>query len=214
MKKLLLLCLFLLCFQGVGFAKDIPFQNGSTKEALSRINSLFDVSQPILVAPGLTVAMEHFITQNTIYSANKETAEKYFFYRSKSWYGDVTYYFKEIVGFELSFTNTSDKFYNINWSGSNITFGNFSGMPFVSGMKYIDAGNPNVTPDTLLPPNTITTLKIYTSNLEFTSGDWTFNGELIPVDNSMQLILYLKAISDNTPSYYTVKFSHIGIGNN
>lgn len=211
MRKILLLCLAaLLLSQGVCLAKEDNI-NGTTKEVLSSINSLYDIPEPISIIPGLTVSMDKFFTQFTPYKSDPESAYNYYFYKSKSWYGGVTYYFKEVVGFKLTFVNNSANFYTIQWSASNMTFGNFSGIPFLGGMKYIDAGKPDVTPNTLLPPNTTTTITLYTSDVEFDSGNWIFSGELVPSDNTMQPIFHLKVISDNLANYYTVKFSHIGI---
>lgn len=213
MKKLLLICLALLLMQGVCWSAEInsPVLNGQ-KDTLDHIQDLMDLPNPINLNDDLTITSETLFLKD-VYAGTKEADIKDYFYRKKTdWLGRPTYTCRSLQGIKVSIANHSDQIYIVQWSGSAMSFGSFVGMPFLSGMKYIDAGKPNVTPDTIIPPKTNITASLYTSDVEFLGGEWYMHGEWIPADNSMNVKLYLKILnSENISKYYTIEFPHLGI---
>lgn len=152
----------------------------------------------------------------------------YFGYSLADKYGNPNlnnfYYYKERVlfntnlvyipvnGVEVELSNHSDQPYIINWAGSSMSCGSFSGMPFLDGMSGRNAGNPAATPDTVIPPGTTVTKILYLSRVSFYDRSWYVNGELIPTDNSLNIRLYLKvADSNNMYRYYAANSPHIGL---
>lgn len=116
------------------------------------------------------------------------------------------------TGVNIELKNNSTEVLIIKWSESNISIGQYSGMPFLDGMKFKDAGNPAYTPDTILPPNKVLSRSIYTSSVTFAGMNWTIGGEPIPKDNSMQITLTLKVLdASGTAKYFVVTSPTIGI---
>ncbi len=102
-----------------------------------------------------------------------------------------------VQGVYLDLTNTTNKLMIVKWSESSLNLGSFSGIPFLSGMKYKDAGKPHATPDTFIPPNKTVTVILYSSNVSFSNGEWYQGYEFVRVDKSLKANVYMKVLDQN-----------------
>ncbi|MEN6565878.1 MAG: hypothetical protein ABFC57_06220 [Veillonellales bacterium] len=116
-------------------------------------------------------------------------------------YYHFDWWFPTIDGVSCKFKNTSDQVLVIKWSESAISTGSFSGVPFLDGMRYTDAGNPSATPDTLIPPGNSVQKDIFLPRTEFKSY-WRVIGEPIPINGSVQLNLAIKVVDSKGAYQY------------
>jgi hypothetical protein len=54
----------------------------------------------------------------------------------------------------------------IEWARSSIAIGTYSTIPFLGGMKYMRAGDPEKLPETPIPPGGVRARKVYFSRME------------------------------------------------
>lgn len=117
-------------------------------------------------------------------------------------------------GANVTFKNTTKQVMVIRWRESSLSFGNFSGIPFLDGMQYREAGNPSSTPDSVIAPGQTVSRELYVSSVNFYSGPnggWSMNGSFIPRDNSLMITLVLKVLDANEQSkYFSVVSPPIG----
>ena len=126
------------------------------------------------------------------------------------WSGDV---YTNAVGLDFVLKNNSSQVLVVRWAESALSVGNFSGMPFIGGMKFVDAGNPSVTPNTIIPPGQTLEQRIYVSRVYRSSNTnaWRIDGVPIPKDNSLSFMLSLKVLdSVGNGKYFTVTTPKIG----
>ena len=118
----------------------------------------------------------------------------------------------EFWGINVYIRNKSDEVKVIKWSESTFVAGNFAGLPFLDGMKYVNANNPSALPDTILPPGQDVDKAVYLSRVTFSGIDWYIDGEYIPKNNTLKASLYLKILdSKGNSSYYTISTPQIGM---
>lgn len=116
-----------------------------------------------------------------------------------------------VEGVNIRISNPSSKVAIVKWSESALTIGSFSGMPFIGGMKYRDAGNPSATPDLIVAPGQTITKDLYVSRVHF-DKDWSIDGEPLRKDNTTTATLVLKVLNDKGGfAYYTIVSPQIGI---
>jgi hypothetical protein len=123
------------------------------------------------------------------------------------WYKGGLFGFQHVLGVQgvyLNLTNSTDKLMVVKWSESSLNLGSFSGIPFLSGMKYKDAGNPSATPDTIIPANKTVSILLYISNITFNDGNWNQGYEYVRVDKSLKASIYMKVLAPNGASTYAV----------
>lgn len=119
-----------------------------------------------------------------------------------------------IAGVGVTLENVTDQIIIIHWGKSNISIGDDSVVPFIDGMKYVDAGNPSATPDTLVPPHKTIPKVIYSAYPKFNDGDWSSfdTGIPVPENDKISGTLYLNVqIGNNEPQYITVPIPNIGV---
>lgn len=114
-----------------------------------------------------------------------------------------------VHGYKIRLTNSTDRVMSIRWSQSQIRLGNYSGTVFLGGMKYSDAGNPSVIPDTIMPPQTKITMDVYIANYKlekFIDTGWEWLPVLEPVDTDGSTAggLYLKVYDENDTATFFV----------
>jgi len=201
MKKLLLL--FLMCFLLV--QTTITF-------ASPNVNQLIDAAffaetpQEVLLDNNVTVKIVSF----TVSTADGGTSSDYYY--SKQGLFNMFAFHPGIEAVTISIHNATDKVAIIKWGESNLTIGNFSGIPFLDGMKFKDAGNPSATPDTLIPPGQTIRKTLNISSVRYgttqtsSDDDWHINTEPIRKDRTTTATVTMKMLIGNnpTPNYYSV----------
>lgn len=111
-----------------------------------------------------------------------------------------------VQGVDVELTNTTDKLMVIKWSESSLALGTFTGVPFVSGMKYKDAGNPAATPNTIIPPKGNVAVSLFISEIYYDDFREKWNSEYTPVcvDKSLKATIYMKVLDPVGNSMYCV----------
>lgn len=123
-------------------------------------------------------------------------------YYSFTSYGFITtQYTSAVNGIKVLLRNTTDSVLIIRWSESALSSKSFSGIPFLDGMKYINAGNPSATPDSVIAPGQTLTKELNMSNVKFDKS-WAVLGEPIPKVDGLSFTLTLKVIDSNNSSQY------------
>ena len=118
----------------------------------------------------------------------------------------------EFWGINIYIRNKSDEVKVIRWSESTFVVGDFSGLPFLDGMKYVNANNPSALPDTVLPPGQDVDKAVYLSRVTFSGIDWYIDGEYIPKNNKLKASLYLKILdAKGNSNYYSISTPTIGM---
>lgn len=155
------------------------------------------------------------VTANQLYICNrkeynireKNLSDNIFYYKSRS--GAITVL--GITGIELLLENLTDDTMVIDWSESLLQLGNYSGIPFFSGMKYIDAANPEKTPKTIIPPHFTHKIALLHGNPIFREvhGEWQNGYAPIKVDRSLYALVSIKTVINDNTKYYTYKTPHI-----
>ncbi len=111
-----------------------------------------------------------------------------------------------VEGLSLRMENLTDNVLVIHWNESVIQIGNTSGMPFINGMKYIDAGKPSDTPNTIIPPKTFVNVDVYPAvHVKYDRGSWDITFEPIRDDGTTQATITMKVEEDGASKYYTYK---------
>ena len=112
-----------------------------------------------------------------------------------------------VKGLAMQLENLTDNVLVIHWKDSVIQIGNNGGMPFINGMKYIDAGKPSETPNTVLPPKASLNIEIYpaTKVKYYSSWGWHILVEPISSDGSTQATVTMKIEENGASKYYSFK---------
>ena len=96
------------------------------------------------------------------------------------------------VGLYVQFTNNSSAPAVVSWKSSSISAGNKNfGIPFIEGMKYKDAGNPSVTPDTIIPPGQKVMKRVFIPDVRFVCSRWVHNGVTVTPSKDINMTLVL-----------------------
>lgn len=96
------------------------------------------------------------------------------------------------VGLYVQFTNNSPAPAVVSWKSSSISAGNKNfGIPFIEGMKYKDAGNPSVTPDTIIPPGQKVMKRVFIPDVSFVGSRWVHNGVTVTPSKDINMTLVL-----------------------
>ena len=81
-----------------------------------------------------------------------------------------------VAGLSVTVTNNTNEMAIIEWGKSSIDFdGKPCGVPFMTGMKYKDAGKPEATPSTPLRPGASQEFTAFYPNVEFIRS-WNLGG--------------------------------------
>ena len=131
-------------------------------------------------------------------------SDMYYFRVSGIGHADNVY---GIKGVTLKLENLTDNVLIIHWNESAIQIGNTSSVPFINGMKYISAGKPSETPNTIIPPKTFANVDVYPAvNVKYDSMlDWHIFIEPIHTDGSTQAVVTMKVEEDGAAKYYSYK---------
>lgn len=131
-------------------------------------------------------------------------SDMYYFRVSGIGHADNVY---GVRGVSLRLENLTDNVMVVHWSESAIQIGNTSGMPFINGMKYISAGKPSETPNTIIPPKSFVMVDVYPAvNVKYDSMlDWHIFIEPIRASGSTQAIVTMKVEENSATKYYSYK---------
>lgn len=124
---------------------------------------------------------------------------------------DVANCLLTVEGLTLSIKNNSNQIQIIRWRESSISVNNYSGIPFLDGMNYIDANSP-VTPDNILAPGQQILRDVHLPITYHTALGWRIKGELIPIGGTVDFILLLKILdASEKGKYYSMECPQIGV---
>ena len=110
-----------------------------------------------------------------------------------------------INGLTLVLENTTNNVLVVSWKDSVISVdGQVYGIPFMSGMKYVDAGNPSATPNTVIPPGAKITIAANIPDVGLVSRRWQIHGAPLLKSKAREFSLYLAINSNGATNYLTV----------
>lgn len=120
-----------------------------------------------------------------------------------------------VKGINLELENLTNDVIVIKWNDSLVQLGEYSGLPFFDGMKYIDAGRASMLQNTVIPPLAKKEISVFLANVEYQKGD-AFNSsgwkdgyaplmDYKPLDG----LLCLRVEVNNQDKYYTFKLPRI-----
>lgn len=117
-----------------------------------------------------------------------------------------------ITGVVVEITNSSDQVRIVRWRESSISTNSFSGIPFLDGMYYYDAGTAN-TPDTIIGPGQKLRKEVSMSRIGSNLlGGQVIVGESVPINGSVNVTLLLKIVDETgNGTYCTVTVPPIGL---
>lgn len=188
-------------------------ENGQ-KDTANHINFLEPEMLTTKINNDISITFTSLFLESDATGIDKSKISNFYYAKDHGIFGS---YLKciSIYGASIDITNNSDQIYVIQWGGSSMKCGTFSGLPFLGNMKYRDAGNPSATPDTIIPPKQTISRNVYISRIKWYDGGWGFNGDLIPIDNHINIQLYLKILDNtNTVKYFSIVSPHIGLVKN
>ena len=126
---------------------------------------------------------------------------------SNIWSGQWGYY--AVVGVGVKIQNTSNNVMVIKWNQSSFRIGMSKGLPFLGGMKYMNAGNPSAIPDTVLAPGEIRVVYVYSSEVKF-EKKWKPYYAYLSDKWETNSGVYLKIECNGESDYYAVTSPNIG----
>lgn len=192
MKKLLLILVFLLSISSIGFAA-----KADNIRFIVPDDSEYFGSQKISLDNGLEVEISNFRWQEINVDMGKE------YLGGKRGLLGIPYTVT-ITGFTISLSNTSTELMIIKWAESSISIGSSSGIPFIEGMKYQNAGNPAATPNTIIPTGKTIKTQLYLPTAQYDRG-WGIIGEPMPKEGTLASSLIMNiSDSSNNSKYYTL----------
>ncbi|AIF51310.1 hypothetical protein [Pelosinus sp. UFO1] len=120
-------------------------------------------------------------------------------------------YTATVEGVRISINNPTTKVAIMKWSESNLSIDSFSGIPFLDGMKYRDAGNPAFTPNTIIMPGQIVEKSLFISNITYAASmstmkhEWQVIGVPIRRDGTTKATVTFNLILGNDqPQYHSI----------
>jgi len=177
------------------------------------VNSCFgfvgDTPQETVLNNGLVINIDSIrYVKDRIYSSDGvKDASGYFAFRESKMLSSNKWII-EVIGFNISIKNTSNKVRIIRWCESAISVGEFSGVPFLDGMKYADANTLN-TPDNIFAPGQTISRTVYLPRINYRNE---IIGRWIPLDEPLKFNLVLKVYNEtNVGSYHIVNIPPIGV---
>lgn len=123
------------------------------------------------------------------------------------WSGAYGYY--AVIGVGIKIHNTSNNTMVIKWNQSSFRIGSSKGLPFLEGMKYINAGNPSAIPDTILAPGEARVIYLYSSDVKF-DKEWKPYYAHLSDKWDTNSGVYLKIECNGVSNYYAATSPNIG----
>lgn len=180
----------------------------STTEYLNKLSFLSSDGNDVTLDNGLNLL---FTSPTPGFTINESVNDNYYVFGSS---GSRFFSTLTTQGVSITFKNTTNHILIIKWSESAFGAGDNSSVPFISGVKYKDAGNPSALPDLILTPGQKISKDIYLSNVEYKYDNWDVVGIPIPKDGSVTFVLTLKILDNNgNANYFSVNSPSIGILN-
>ena len=104
----------------------------------------------------------------------------------------------------LQLRNLSNEALTIEWSESRFQLGDYFGLPFMNGMKYMDVGNPEKIPATVLQPGAVEEIHLWRGD-PYIDFDWANGYAPVAADSSLRALISMKVTADKRLDYYTFK---------
>lgn len=197
--KARIICVFLMmmfCFSGV-YAQKLP----GDPEMLSTVEkiSFLDESKDYIFENGAIVSFTEPIGGIDFMVHTNHS--------SSIWSGTWGYY--AAIGVGVKIQNTSNSVMVIKWNQSSFRIGMSKGLPFLGGMKYMNAGNPSAIPDTILAPGETRVISLYSSEVKF-EKNWKPYYAYLSDKWATNSGVYLKIECNGESDYYAATSPNIG----
>lgn len=198
MRKVLLMVFSLLLLTNTAFA--IRLEGPKVYDIVKQVRfNLSDVNYKVFDDVLGVYAQDIYIANGKVYKVReKDFREDLLYY--KDWEG--TKYVLGVSGVQLEFSNLSEEVIVIDWAESLFELGNYSGIPFLAGMKYVDAGNPDKTPKTILPPHSTKTIALFHGE-PYLRSDWHHGYAIISTYGDLKALVAMKVMINDKTKYYT-----------
>ena len=198
MRKILLMIFMLLLLTDTAFA--VRLEGPKVEDVVKQVRfNLNDVHYKIF-DDVLAVDVQNIYTANGKVFKVKEKDFRNDLLYYKDWEG--TKYVLGVSGVQLEFSNLSDEVIVIDWAESLFELGNYSGIPFLTGMKYIDAGKPEKTPKTILPPHSAKTIALFHGE-PYLRTNWQDGYAVISTYGDLKALVAMKVMINDKTKYYT-----------
>lgn len=198
MRKVFLMLFVLLLLSNTAFAIRLDGPNVDEVVKQVRFNSSDDFYQ--IYDETLSVSAQDIYIANTrVFGVReKDFRDDIFYYKTSS----GTKVVLGITGISLMCTNHSDEVIVIDWAESLFELGNYSGIPFLADMKYLDAGKPEKTLKTIIAPHSSKTIALFHGKPYF-SDEWHHGYALISTYGDIKALVAMKVMINDKTKYYT-----------
>ena len=198
MKKVLMMLVSLLLLANTAFAVRIDGPN--IKEIVKQVRfDLSDVNYKVYDEIFGVSAQYIYTTNVKVYKVReKELREDLLYYKEF----DGTKVVLGVTGVNIECSNLSDEVIVIDWAESLFELGSYSGVPFLNGMKYVDAGKPEKTPKTIIPPRSTKTIALF-HGAPYLKSKWYDGYYPISVYGDLQALVAMKVMVNDKTKYYT-----------
>ena len=109
-----------------------------------------------------------------------------------------------VEGLVLQLKNLTTDPMTIDWSESRFQLGSYFGLPFLNGMKFIDAGNPEKIPATIIQPGESVEVHLWRGD-PYIDFEWANGYAKVKADASLRALVSMKVSVDGRVAYYTFK---------
>ena len=198
MKRIFLMIITLLLLTNTAFA--VRLDGSNVKELVKQVRfDLSDVNYKIYDEILGISAQDIYITNAKFYKVReKDLRDDLLYYKEF----DGTKVVLGVTGVKIECSNLSDEVIVIDWAESLFELGNYSGIPFLADMKYIDAGKPEKTPKTIIAPHSTKTIALFHGAPYFRSK-WYDGYAPISTYGDLKALVALKVMINDKTKYYT-----------
>ncbi len=198
MRKVLLMLFAMLLLSNTAFA--IRLDGPNVKELVKQVQfNLSDVRYKVFDDVLGVYAQDIYIANGKVFKVReKDFRDDLMYY--KDWEG--TKYVLGVSGVQLELSNLSDEVVVIDWAESLFELGNYSGVPFLAGMKYVDAGKPEKTPKTIIPPHSTKSVSLFHGE-PYLRTDWHHGYAVISTFGDLRALVAMKVMINDKTKYYT-----------
>ena len=198
MNRIFLMIITLLLLTNTAFA--VRLDGPNVKELVKQVRfDLSDVRYKLYDDVLSVYAQDIYIANTRVFGIReKEMRDDILYYKTSS----GTKVVLGVSGVGLECVNLSDEVIVIDWAESLFELGSYSGIPFLADMKYVDAGKPEKTPKTIIPPRS-TKEVILLHGEPYFSDKWHNGYAPISTYGDLKALVALKVMINDKTKYYT-----------